>query len=205
MERPVRPCTIDTEACIADARAGSPAAISQLTEACRQYLLMIANVELDADVRRKTGASDIVQEALLAAQRDFETFSGTSESELRRWVRRILINKIANTWRYYGQTACRNIHREVEINDVDDRDDLIDPHPTPQQSALAHERALAVEEIVGRLPERYRQLIRLRSFEHRSFEEIGAEMNVSADAARKAWCRAIESFRREWEKANSTA
>ena len=193
----------DTEEWIAEARAGSPVAISRSTEACRTYMLMIANVEIDADIRRKIGASDIVQEALLTAQQSFESFDGTSEAQLRRWVRQILINKIANTWRFYGQTACRDINREqplLGINGADGRDNLIDPHPTPRQDALAKEKALAVERTIRRLPQRYQQLIKLRSFEQRSFAEIGEHMNISADAARKAWYRAIDRFRRAWQE-----
>jgi len=203
LPRPTSGDRFDTQKWIAQARAGSPMAISQLTEACRGDLLMIANVELDADLRRKIGASDIVQDALLTAQEGFARFDGTSNVELRRWVRQILINKIANACRFYRQTACRDIHREeasVEITGADERKGLIDPNPTPSQVAQAKERARAVGRIVSRLPQRYQQLINLRSFENRSFAEIGQQMNISAEAARKAWYRAIECFRREWQE-----
>jgi RNA polymerase sigma-70 factor (ECF subfamily) len=201
MEVPPAPRSTDIEMRIRDARDGTPEAISQLTEACRQYLLMIANAELDPGVRRKAGASDIVQEALMAAQQDFGSFRGNSEAELRRWVRKILVNKIASSWRFYGETARRDIHRELEIRQEDERDDLIDPHPTPHQQALATERTSAIESVLSRLPEHYQQIITMRSFDHRSFAEIGEHLSISTDAARKMWCRALESFRREWEKA----
>ena len=45
-------------------------------EACRLYLLSIADRRLDEDLRAKGGTSDLVQETFLEAQRDFGAVSG---------------------------------------------------------------------------------------------------------------------------------
>src|SRR5262249_7550847 len=64
---------------LAAARQGSVEALGQLLEVCRPYLLKVANDHLTADLRAKLGASDVVQEAFLEAQRDFGQFSGLTE------------------------------------------------------------------------------------------------------------------------------
>jgi RNA polymerase sigma-70 factor, ECF subfamily len=56
------------------ARAGSREALGQALEICRGYLLRVANQGLDAELRAKGGASDLVQETFLEAQRDFGRF-----------------------------------------------------------------------------------------------------------------------------------
>ncbi|MBW3600464.1 MAG: RNA polymerase factor sigma-70, partial [Planctomycetes bacterium] len=71
-----------------EARAGSHDAVGGALEACRAYLLLIANRELPAEVRQKMGASDVVQETFIEAQRDLRQFLGQSEEELLAWLRR---------------------------------------------------------------------------------------------------------------------
>src|SRR5262245_58290664 len=73
---------------LSDARAGSPEALGAVLEACRGYLLLIAQGELSPDLRAKAGASDLVQQTFLDAQRDFGRFRGESVAELRAWLRR---------------------------------------------------------------------------------------------------------------------
>jgi len=58
------------------ARAGSRTALGELLESCRHYLLSVGNDELDRRLHAKVGASDVVQETFLDAQRDFEQFRG---------------------------------------------------------------------------------------------------------------------------------
>src|SRR5579871_1471767 len=89
---------------LAAARAGSNDALGQALEACRDYLLLIAQQEMDLQLRAKGGASDIVQETFLEAQRAFENFQGTSEEELRAWLRRILLNNLGDFTRRYRES-----------------------------------------------------------------------------------------------------
>jgi RNA polymerase sigma-70 factor (ECF subfamily) len=120
-----------------------------------------------------------------------------------RWVRQILIRKLTNAWRYYGRTAKRDIHREQALPERDGpsrESHILDQNPTPETQLIACERAQMVAQIMERLPSHYQQLIRLRSFERRSFQEIGEALHTSTEAARKAWGRAIERFRREWNE-----
>src|SRR5262245_20956863 len=81
---------------VQDAREGSSEALGQLLEGCRQYLLLVANQQLDPGLRDKLGPSDLVQETFLDAQQDFRHFHGHTEPELLAWLRRILLNNLAD-------------------------------------------------------------------------------------------------------------
>src|SRR5262245_21802963 len=100
---------------IAAARQGCQDALGQALEACRQYLLLVANAELAPDLRGKVGASDVVQDTFLDAQRDFGGFHGCSEDELLAWLRRILLNNLATQERRYRDTTKRQLNREVPL------------------------------------------------------------------------------------------
>jgi RNA polymerase sigma-70 factor (ECF subfamily) len=184
------------------AQAGSQEALGQMLDACRRYLLFIAGQELDPGLQGKGGASDLVQETLLEAFRDFANFQGESEQELRGWLRRLLLNNVVNFGRRYRDTAKRQAGIEVPIGDPssDLAETLIGGDSTPSAHAMAHEQTRAVEQALERLPDDYRQVISLRLQDDLPFEEIGRQMNRSTNAAEKLWLRAIERLRQELEK-----
>jgi RNA polymerase sigma-70 factor (ECF subfamily) len=185
------------------ARAGSSEALGQMLDACRAYLLLIAGKELDTDLRAKGGASDLVQETLLEAFRDFAGFHGGSEQELLAWLRRLLHNNLSNFTRRYRGTAKRGAAAEVPLDtgkpSTPLEQILTASDSTPSAHAAANEQAVAVQKALARLPEEYRQVILLRYQDELPFEEIGRRMERSANAAEKLWLRAIERLRQELE------
>jgi RNA polymerase sigma-70 factor (ECF subfamily) len=186
------------------ARAGSREALGELLEACRAYLLRIANEGVAADVQAKGGASDLVQETFLEAHRDFAHFQGNTEAELLAWLRCLLLNNVSNFARCYRDTGKRQVGREVPLERGDSSTageaGFAANTSTPSMEAMAREKAEAVARALERLPEDYRRVITLRNQERREFEEIGQLMERSADAARRLWSRAIERLQQELEK-----
>jgi RNA polymerase sigma-70 factor (ECF subfamily) len=184
------------------ARAGSAEALGQALEACRDYLLRIAQGELGSDLQAKGGASDLVQVTVLDAIRGFAKFEGNTEAELLQWLRRLLLNNLADFTRQYRETDKRQIDREVRLegDSSDERGGgLAAAWPSPSGEAMAHEQAEAIRRAIERLPDDYRRVIVLRYQEERSFEEIGDLLGLTANAARKLLLRAVERVQRELE------
>ncbi len=65
------------------AQAGDEAALGFLMQHCRDYLLLIANEEQDRGLQAKFGASDYVQQTLLAAYENIQQFRGQTAEEFR--------------------------------------------------------------------------------------------------------------------------
>jgi RNA polymerase sigma-70 factor, ECF subfamily len=171
-------------------------------EGCRQYLLMIANEVIGPELQAKLGASDLVQDTFLEAQRHLDVFRGQTKGELRAWLRRILECRLANIRRSYLATEKRAATREVTLDQLTLEsgvrlDALECRSPSPSNHALKTEWVEAVEEALERIPEHYRQAVTWRHQEQLSWEEIGLRMSCTADAARKVWTRAIQQLRRE--------
>ena len=186
---------------LAAARAGSPEALGQVLETFRAYLLLVADRELEPEVRAKGGASDLVQDTFLEAQRDFERFQGTSAEELRAWLRRVLLNNVANFTRQFRQRAKRDVGREVSLEAGGSSHErgagLAADTVSPSDAALAQEQAQALARAMERLPEDYRQVLALRHEEQLTFEQIGQKMERTANAARMLWLQAVERLQKE--------
>ncbi len=151
----------------------------------------------------KGGASDLVQETFLEAQRDFAGFHGNSEQELLAWLSRVLLNNLGNFSRRYVDTNKRDVRREISLQAGDSSTAAergpADSLPSPSGAAMQQEQAEALGRALERLPDHYRRVVMMRFQENRSFEEIGLAMQCSADAARKLWSRAMERLRLECE------
>lgn len=193
-EAPRRASTdTDLARLLREAQRGSTEALAQLLEACRPYLLDVANQELDSDLRAKFGASDLVQETLVKVREAYAGFRGQQPREVLGWMRQILLNHLANLRRHYQGTRKRQAARELPLDRAppDLLECLADPNPTPARQVTAQEERRRLEQALERLPERYQQVIRLRQVQGESFAEIGAKLHCSAGAARKLWIRAL--------------
>src|SRR5262245_44398114 len=181
------------------ARSGSAEALGEALEACRAYLLVVAERELDPGLRAKGGASDLVQQTFLEAQRDFGRFHGSSAEQLRAWLRQVLRNNLANFARQYRDTQKRQAGRGVALPQSTSirPGGLATDTPTPSRHAIAGEDAAALQAALDRLPDDYRQVIALRYDEDRPFDEIAQIMRRSPNAVRKLWARAVEHLQRE--------
>ena len=174
------------------AHDGDAEALGRLMEGCRDYLLLVANQEMNRDLQAKVGASDVVQQSLAAAHEHFDQFHGTTPAELRAWLKTILVNNLRKTHRHYKKTHKRNVEREAEVV----QQQLMDDAHTPGTQVIKQEQALVLRSAIEKLPADYQQIIELRNWQQLTFDEIGRRLGRSTDAARKLWSRAIESLQK---------
>ncbi len=181
------------------ARGGSLLAAGHLFDRCRGYLTVIANQRLDDALRAKIGGSDLVQQTLMHAHRDFGDFRGRTEGELLAWLQAIILNELATAKRRYVDTAKRDLKREVPITDNDGSDGRSSALPanteTPSQDAVQREDHARLHNALARLGELDRQVVELRNRDLLTFVEIGRRLSMSEEQARRTWARAIEKLR----------
>src|SRR4051794_15478262 len=185
------PPTGESQQLIEEARGQGGEAPVRLLEHFRAYLLLVANRKLPEDVCPKVGASDLVQETLLRAHDHFGRFRGGTEDELRGWLRRILLNHLADVINHYRGTGNRERAREMPLADVPP-DKLARADESPSAAALARERDGALRHALGQLPEHYRRVIDWHNYDRLPFGEVGRRLGCSAEAARKLWTRAVD-------------
>src|SRR5437764_10306033 len=84
----------------------------------RSWLGMVARLQVEPRFRAKFDASDIVQQTLLEAVKDWPKFRGGTEAELAAWLRQILAHVLLHEVRRYGGAQRRNIGREVSLEEA---------------------------------------------------------------------------------------
>lgn len=183
------------------ARLGDGAALGKLLERYRDYLRLLAEVQIGRRLQGKVDASDVVQESFLEAHRDFGKLRATSEGELVAWLRQILATNLANTIRRYLGTQRRNIRLEQELRiQLEDSSQLIDQNlvasnASPSDQVSQHERAVRLADALGQMSQNQRLVIILRHFEEMTFPEIAIRMGQSVAGVKKLWARAIIRLR----------
>jgi RNA polymerase sigma-70 factor (ECF subfamily) len=189
---------------LSQARDGAPESLGQLLQLYRSYLTILATTQLDRRLRRRVSPSDLVQETMLAAHRDFEKFAGSNERQFLAWLRQILINCLHHAVEKHLKAKRRDIRCEVSIEQVSaalDRSGidlahaLADSGTSPSGPVQDRERSVVFAEQLARLRPHYREVIILRNLQGLSFEDIAERMERNVGAVRMLWLRAIEKFK----------
>jgi RNA polymerase sigma-70 factor (ECF subfamily) len=187
------------------ARAGDADALGALLQRYRNYLLLLARLQLDQRLASKVDPTDVVQETFLEAYRDFGQFQGGTEGELTAWLRQILVGNLANLLRRYLGTQRRDVRLERELRAGLDQSAaglggaLPAPHSSPSQRAARREEAVLLADALQRLPEHYREAVILRSLQGLPFAEVARRMGRSEDSTEKLWARGLVRLRRLME------
>jgi len=175
--------------------------IGRAIAAHRDYLLLVADRAMTPGLRTKEGASDLVQEAMMAAHQASGQFEVKTAIELRSWLRRLLLNRVAHAARRYRGTEKRRMGRELSLDAEAEGEGIADTLSIDQISpgALAsrREEEARMREALDQLSERMRQAVLWRHHEGCGFEVIGRRLGCSDVAARKLWLRALDQLQRE--------
>ncbi len=184
------------------AQDGCTISLGQLLDAYRPFLLAIARDSLDKDLQAKANPSDLVQQTFIEAQRDLGQANLRGEDDFRAWMRKLLLNNIADFHQSYRR-AKRSVQREQAVDDLSSQDFLgnlaTGDADSPSQDASRREELARVEAALARLPIEYRQVILWRNREHLTIAEIATRLDRSADAARLLWARAVQRLKKEME------
>lgn len=181
---------------IGSARSGNRDALNVLLRASRAALQVRAANELPADVRRRVDPSDVIQEVLLEANRDFESFQGRSSEEWRHWLQRVLEHNVVECLRQHIVAERRSVRREFPgeggkpcVEQFPDADS------SPSHRAMRTEAAQRLRDVRSSLEPDHRRILELRYWEDRSLTEIASTMQLSKSGASRLLRSALKELR----------
>ena len=187
----------DIASMIRRARQDRPDAVSELLNAYRNYLRVLAQVWVPERIQNRSDPSDLVQETLLKASRAFNDFRGATEGELTSWLRRILSRALIDVVRKHDVAS-----KEISLEQFDGSgerflDLMVESGTSPSQAASRRELGVLLADALARLSERHRQLIILRSLKELDWTEVAAKTGTTISSSRAMWLRALSRLRLE--------
>jgi RNA polymerase sigma-70 factor (ECF subfamily) len=166
----------------------------------REYLRLLARLQLDPRLRGKLDPSDIVQEALLKAHEKREQFRGQTEEERAAWLRSILANTLIDVARKYGAqgrdvAAERSLEAALHESSARLEHLLATDASSPEQHVVREEELLRLADGLAQLPEDQRTALELKHLAGYSVEAIAQEMGRSKTAIGGLLRRGVKRLR----------
>jgi RNA polymerase sigma-70 factor (ECF subfamily) len=185
--------------------ADNPKAPQWSLESYRDYLRLLARLQLPPVLRSRIDPSDVVQDTLLKAHQKVDQFRGHTEAELAVWLRRILLNHLSEALRKLGPTAQsrppeQSLEKSLEQSSARLEAWLEADHSSPSEQAIRHEELLRLSQALGQLPESQRTALELKHLQSWSVEAIGHEMGLSKSAVGGLLRRGMKKLRELMEE-----
>lgn len=187
---------------LAAARQGDGEALGRILEGHRNYLTLLARIQIGRRLRGKVDAADLVQDTFLDAHRQFARFRGDAPHAVASWLRRILAGQLAHVVRRYCAVEARDVRLEQSLAQElgSSSDDLAQKVPnsgtSPSEAAVRREAVMRLADALEQLPADYRDVILLRQIEGMPFAEVAARLGRTEDSVQKLWVRGLDALRK---------
>jgi RNA polymerase sigma-70 factor (ECF subfamily) len=184
----------ETTDLLQNASQGHGDACEQLLARHRPELRAFVEVRLDARLRARLDASDVVQEAQLEALRRFPDYLKRRPMPFLHWLRKTAYERLLMLRRQHFGAARRSVGREQALPDRSSlalAQHLFAQGSTPSQHLAQAELARRVQDALARLSESDRDLLLMRNYEGLSYDEVANIMGIGPPTARKRHGRAL--------------
>lgn len=166
----------------------------------REYLCLLARLQLDARQRDKLDPSDVVQQTLLEAHTKRDQFRGQTEAELAAWLRTMLAHNVADALRALGR-AKRDValerSLEASLNESSARLQawLAADQSSPSQRAVKNEELLRLAQALTQLPEPQRDAVVLHHLQGWTLANLANHLDRSEAAVAGLLHRGLKKLR----------
>ena len=140
-------------------------------------------------IHDKHQVEDLTQEAFIKAFASLASFN--EEFAFSTWLYKIATN---NSIDYIRKRKLQtySIDKPIEAKDSDYAFELPDDSYEADKEMISDQRARMLNEAIGKLPEKYRKVIRLRHVDEKSYEEIAEQLKLPIGTVKAHIFRARE-------------
>jgi RNA polymerase sigma-70 factor (ECF subfamily) len=164
----------------------------------REYLRLLARLQLNPRLRPQLDPSDIVQQTLLRAHERFDQFRGQTDPELRAWLRAILAHHLVDAARKFSReqgNRLQSLEAAPEQSSAKLEAFLTSEESSPSQGAARAERLLELSLALSRLPEDQQTAIELRYLQGLAVPDVAERMGRSTVSVTGVLYRGMKALR----------
>jgi RNA polymerase sigma-70 factor (ECF subfamily) len=179
-------------------RAGDQEAADRLFALYHPELLAFIGKRMNPKLRRRLGASDVVQETLVEASRRLENYLAEPAMPFHLWLQQIARDRLIMERRRH-QAGRRNVDREVPLPDScgpTPANRLVDPASTPGQHVARQEIENQVRQAIEQMPENDRTILQMRYLQELPNQEAAAALGIDPVAASQRYGRALRKLQK---------
>jgi RNA polymerase sigma-70 factor (ECF subfamily) len=169
-------------------------------EQYREYLHLLARLQVDERLQGKLDPSDVVQETLLKAHAALGQFHGASDAEMAAWLRAILTNTLTDALRRF-QARARKVDQERSLQAALEESSsrleawLAAEQSSPSEQAIRQEQLLDLAQALAGLPPDQRRALELRYLKGCTVAEVASQMDRTKEAVAKLLLRGLARLR----------
>jgi RNA polymerase sigma-70 factor (ECF subfamily) len=180
--------------------AEQPAESGGPFECFRDYLGLLARLQLGTRLQGKVDLSGVVQQTLLEAHQARERLQGQDELRQAAWLRRALANNLCDEIRRQSagvRDAARERSLEAELDASSARVEawLAADQSSPSQQAMRQEQLLTLAGALASLPDDQRRAVELHHLNGWPLAEVARAMDRSKGAVAALLFRAVQKLR----------
>ncbi len=182
--------------------AGDATAVQPLLSRYRARMRRMVQYRLDARVAARLDASDVVQEAMLAAAGEIHAYARERPVAFYAWLRRIAWERMIDLQRQHLDAQRRTVLREARLAGSFSENSLcelarqlIGDGTSPSHHARRNETNARLARALEQLDPLHREVILLRYLEQLNLAETAAVLSITTDAVKMRQLRAIRRLR----------
>ena len=153
-------------------------------------------------LKNREDAEEVAQDTFIRAQKGINSFRG--ECSASTWLHRIATNLARNKyWYWWRRKRSESLSIDAKISENSDAtfsETIACEKLNPSDGALASEFEDILPKAVAALDEKYAQVLRMRSQDDMSYEEIAKELGLTVGTVKSRLSRAREQLREILEK-----
>jgi RNA polymerase sigma-70 factor (ECF subfamily) len=172
----------------------------QRLESFRNYLRLLARLQVSPRYRAKLDPSDVVQQTMLAAVERLDEIDARTDEEMAAWLGSILVHQLATEIRKL-QTRKRSVDHELSLEqDLDASSSrleawLADEGSSPSERAVRHEEMLRLADALSELPDDQRTAVEMHHLHGLTVSEVAEQMGRSRASVAGVLRRGLDKLR----------
>jgi RNA polymerase sigma-70 factor (ECF subfamily) len=184
-------------------RGGDRRALAELFDEHRDRLRRMVELRIDARLRARLDASDVLQEAFLDVARDLDAYLADPKLPPLLWLRLHVGRRLTTLHRQHLGTKMREAGLEIalyhgalpEASSAALASMLLGRYTSPTKAAQRAERLLRVQEALNSLDPMDREVLALRHFEQLGHAEAAQVLGITQEAEAKRYFRALKRLK----------